>query len=505
MVPAFFSHVIVLFVLLQIALLVQAQDVDALRQAFEEADIAAVFPDDSAYANASMPYNLRYTVRPVAITYPSTPEQVSVVVSAGAARGLSVTTRSGGHSYIAGGLGGKDGALVVDMSNFKAVVVNEADSTAEVGAGVLLGDLALALNAYGRALPHGRCPTVGAGGHTTGGGYGHTSRMWGLLLDHLVSATVILGNGTIVETSKSQNADLFWSIRGAGASFGVVTSFIFATEPVPSLGGTAFRYGWNLTATEANDALQAFQTFVQGDIPLTFGAQLNFNQSTALGYVNMEYFGELWGDSAELDEINGRFLDQLNAPDSTEIFSGDWITVLNASAWGDLNTSATDPQHITFYIKSLMVPEPDGFSPSAIEAFIAYLTSEMSVTLDLSWFVEIELYGGTNSAINAVPANETAFAHRNKMFTLQMTALSPDFQPPFPEEGFAFIDGMADSIIQNEPKDWPYGAYVNYPDPRLQQWKKLYYGDHYEELSYFKDIYDPGNVFSFPQAIEPKS
>ncbi|KAL1738234.1 hypothetical protein HDZ31DRAFT_26716, partial [Schizophyllum fasciatum] len=211
----------------------QAQDPSALRRALDEAGVAAVFPEDAAYANASTAYNLRYTIDPIVIAYPTTAEQVGAAVLAGAEQGLAVTARSGGHSYVAGGLGGKNGSLVVDMSNFKAIVVDEATNTVEVGAASRLGDVACVLNDYGRALPHGRCTTVGVGGHATGGGYGHHSRMWGLLLDRIVSGTVVLGNGSVITVSDDEHRELFWGIRGAGASLGIVTSFVLATEPAP--------------------------------------------------------------------------------------------------------------------------------------------------------------------------------------------------------------------------------------------------------------------------------
>ncbi|KAL1664749.1 hypothetical protein GGF50DRAFT_54153 [Schizophyllum commune] len=513
-----FLHFLVVLTLLGATHCARALDVDALRGALEDAEVVAVFRDDSGYMNASLAYNLRYNVSPVAIAYPSTPQQVSAVVQAGGAQGLAVTARSGGHSYIAAGLGGRDGALVVDMSNFDKTRVNEMDNTATVGAGVLLGDLALALNQYGRALPHGRCPTVGyAPSFTMIHGYGHTSRMWGMLLDHIVSVTVVLADGFIVTASESENADLFWAIRGAGPSFGIVLEFVFATEPIP-LSGTAFRYGWNLTAADAIHALASFQYFVESDIPPTFGAQLNFNKSTAMGYVNAEYFGEHWGDPTTLEEINERFLNELPFPDSVDSFYGNWITVLNASAWGDLNTSATPPQHSTFYIKSLMVPKAKGLSPPAIDASIQFLTGERSVTSDVSWFVEIELYGGSGSAINTFATDKTAFPHRDKVFTMQPAALSPNDQPPYPDEGFSFLDGLVDTVIESEPVSWPYGAYVNYADARLENCnadyraentdpayfsgQTLYFGDNYKKLSRLKRLYDPDNHFRFPQSIE---
>ncbi|TRM58218.1 hypothetical protein BD626DRAFT_512592 [Schizophyllum amplum] len=482
------------------ARLSSAQDLGALREALDAAKVSAVFQEDQAYGNASTAYNLRYTIAPVAVTYPTTSEQVGAVVAAGAAQDLDVTARSGGHSYVAGGLGGKNGTLVVDMSGFKTIAVNEATNTVEIGAGNRLGDVARILNEYGRALPHGRCTTVGVGGHATGGGYGHHSRMWGLLLDRAVSETVVLSNGSVVTVSEDENPDLFWGIRGAGASLGIVTSYVFATEPVPPLGGTTFQYNWDFTAEEASHALGSYQDFVQSGIPATLGGELVLNKGSVSSNLAVQYFGVHWDDPATFNDTIAPYMDLFREPDSSNVTQGDWITVLAAWVFGELDTSTMEPYHDTFYAKSLLTPEKEGMSAEAIDAFIEYLTTD-GFESDLSWFVEVELYGGSNSAINAVPADKTAFAHRDKLFNLQLYASAASL-PSFPDAGFSFVDGMANSIIQNEPVDWPYGAYVNYPDDRLQDWQRLFYGGHYERLTELKSVYDPMDIFQFPHSIE---
>jgi len=110
--------------------------------------------------------NLRYTFHPAAIVYPNNAEDVSTAIKIGAQYNHQVVARSGGHSYVANGLGGKDGLLVVDMSNFKTVSVDLTTNIATIGAGNRLGDIALFLNNNGRAMPHGSCPYVGIGGHS---------------------------------------------------------------------------------------------------------------------------------------------------------------------------------------------------------------------------------------------------------------------------------------------------------------------------------------------------
>jgi len=140
-------------------------------------------------------------------------------------------------------------------------------------------------------------------------------------------------------------------------------------------------------------------------------------------------------------------------------------------------------------------------SAAALNAFMSYL-GDSGFTANTNWFVEIELYGGTNSAINNVPFDATAFAHRSSMFTIQFYTSSPGGVPPFPTEGFSLLDGMVSSIVDNEPADWDYGAYPNYIDDQLANWQTLYYKTNYPQLQSLKDQYDPNDTFNFPVSIE---
>ena len=115
-----------------------------------------------------------------------------------------------GHSYTAYGVGGRDGALVVDLAMLQAVTVNTQNGQATVQTGNRLGDMAIALYAQGRALSHGTCPWVGTGGHISAGGYGMLARHYGITLDSVIGHQVVLANGSIVTTSASENSELFW-------------------------------------------------------------------------------------------------------------------------------------------------------------------------------------------------------------------------------------------------------------------------------------------------------
>jgi len=136
-----------------------------LKSRLDSFGIFASFPGDATYALASSPFNLRFSFKPAAITYPKTVLEISEIVKIGRAEELPVVARSGGHSYIANGLGGRNGALVVDLRNVGNITIDTTKGTATFGTGNRLGDIAAALGKAGRGLPHGSCAYVGIGGH----------------------------------------------------------------------------------------------------------------------------------------------------------------------------------------------------------------------------------------------------------------------------------------------------------------------------------------------------
>ncbi|KAK0240537.1 hypothetical protein EDD85DRAFT_788572 [Armillaria nabsnona] len=452
--------------------LIMAQDLRRLRKTLAAGDVYTLFPGDNGYPQTTQPYNGRFIIEPIAIAYPRNADQVSTAIKAGAEQNICVVSRGGGHSYIANGLGGKNGSLVVDMSNFSNVTLDVSTNLAIIQPGSRLGDIALALNDHGRAIPHGHCSTVGLGGHAAHGAWGFVSRQWGLTLDHIVSAQLVLANGSITTVSEDNNPELFWGVRGSASSFGVVTSYEFSTVAVPEE-GTYFVYNWNILFRAAF---------------LTLGLELRLLRGNIVGNLSMQLDGAYFGSHESFTEIIQPYLDTLPPSGLTAITQGNWIETVAALTFGALNTSTQAPFNDTFYAKSLMIPEDSPLSRRAIDALMSYLDA-VGFRTDVLWFVEIELYGGSNSAINLVPLDETAFVHRNKLFNMQLYASS--VVPPYPTDGFVFLDD-----------DWDYGTYINYPDNRLDNWQDLYYDSHYTRLQALKKEFDPSNVFNFPLAIE---
>ncbi|KDQ16761.1 hypothetical protein BOTBODRAFT_172866 [Botryobasidium botryosum FD-172 SS1] len=453
------------------------------------ANITTVEPSDQGYPAASAPFNQRLAFRPAAIVYPNTPHDVSQVVKCAASQGLAVNARSGGHSYAAYGLGGEDGHVIVDLSKLKSITLDKSSWNVVSETGNLLGELAVSLwNQGQRALPHG---TLGNGGHAAFGGFGPFSRVGGLLLDRILSADVVLANGTLVTASTTQNSDLFWAVRGAGASFGIVTSWTFATLPAPKDNiYWEINYSNALSESTFIDALDAMQTFVLTTLSDEFSMQTVVGGGG--GGLYLSFQGGYFGKKSDFENIIAPFMAAL--PDGSQLTSSSsgWLEFLKRENGDEsLDTSQAEPTD-TFFAKALVTTT--AISKSAWASWAAFLFSS-AVNTDLSWFVEMDLYGG---AVSRVPKNATAFIHRDAIFSIQFYASSQNLQPPYPDDGIPFVTNLLASLDPN-----PQAAYANYVDPTLSatQWQTQYYGDNYQRLTRIKRKYDPDNVFSFPQSI----
>jgi FAD binding domain len=185
---------------------------------------------DPAYDTARKVYNGMIDRRPLLIARCADVADVMTAVRFGRENQMRVSIRCGGHN--AAGLGVCDDGLVIDLSLLRYTHVDPGARTVRAGGGCTWADVDHATHAFGLAVPSGVLSTTGVGGLTLGGGLGHLTRRYGLTIDNLLSADVVLSDGSLVTANESQNADLFWALRGGGGNFGVVTSFVFRAHPV---------------------------------------------------------------------------------------------------------------------------------------------------------------------------------------------------------------------------------------------------------------------------------
>src|SRR5262247_2482216 len=189
-----------------------------------------ITPGDPGYDQARAVYNAMIDKRPAAIARCRDAADVITCVRFAREHGVEIAVRGGGHN--AGGLAVADGALVIDLSLLRSTTVNPENHTVRADAGCTWGDVDHATGAFGMATPSGFLASTGVGGLTLGGGIGYLARRFGLTVDNLLAADVVLAGGTLVTASPASHPDLFWALRGGGGNFGIVTSFTFRCHDI---------------------------------------------------------------------------------------------------------------------------------------------------------------------------------------------------------------------------------------------------------------------------------
>lgn len=385
------------------------------------------------------------------------------------------------------GLGGANGAIVVDMKKFDQFSMDESSYIATIGPGTTLGDVDTELyNAGGRAMAHGICPTIRTGGHLTVGGLGLTARQWGLALDHIEEVEVILANSSVVRASHTQNQDILFAVKGASASFGIVTEFKIRTEPAPGL-AVQYSYTFNLgSAASKAKLVKDWQAFIAQD-NLTW--KFNSNMNIINGDIILE--GIFFGSKKEFDalDLENRFPPK--NPGNILILT-DWLGMISHSL-EDIILRVAGGLPTYFYAKSL------GFTPqalipsSAIDDLFDYIEKTKPGTL--AWFITLSLEGG---AINNVPADATAYGHRDVLHWVQIFAANP--LGPISQATYDFTDGLYNILAKAVPESAEH-AYLGCPDPRMKDAQKAYWRDNLPRLEELKAELDPKDTFHNPQGV----
>src|SRR5688500_10840568 len=225
---------------------------------------------DPSYDEARKIYNAMIDKHPALIAQCSNVADVIAAVNFARDNDIIVAIRGGGHN--GPGLGLVDDGLVIDLSLMNGVRVDPEARAARVEGGAQLGELHHATHAFGLATPSGIISTTGVGGITLGGGIGHLTRQFGLAIDNLLEADVVLADGSFVTASEKQNPALFWALRGGGCNFVVVSSFVFRLRPLPHLSAGPMLWPLERSAevlrwyrdfiTQAPDELNGFFAFL---------------------------------------------------------------------------------------------------------------------------------------------------------------------------------------------------------------------------------------------------
>ncbi|ROT39630.1 hypothetical protein SODALDRAFT_331736 [Sodiomyces alkalinus F11] len=310
----------------------------------------------------------------------------------------------------------------------------------------------------------------------------------GLASDWVIGADVVLDNGTLVHASASENADLFWAIRGAGSSFGIVVDFEVDTfEAPPELTWMTIDTGLT-TAEAAVEGLLAWQDYVENDMP----REMNMRMFISSGGARLEilYHGNEDDARAAIAPLEEPLRLNWNSF-FNRVGTGDWIAQMTAYANGErLDQSYPYNAFDNMYVTSLLTKH---IPQEAMESFVDYWFVARSRSS--SFWLQMDAYGGANSAVTAVSPTESSYAHRDKLWLFQF---STGFRETVP-----FVQGFADSLKDNLAcEDW--GRYINYVDPELSrdQAQLQYYAANLERLQRIKAEVDPNDRFYYPQSVE---
>jgi hypothetical protein len=438
-------------------------------------------PDDGGYDGARKVYNAMIDRRPALIVRPEGADGVARAVAFARDHGLPLAVRGGGHN--GAGLGTCDDGVVVDLSLLKEIEIDPAARTARVGGGCVWGEVDRATGQHGLATPSGIISTTGVGGLTLGGGLGHLTRKFGLAIDNLLEAELVLASGERVRASADEHPDLFWAIRGGGGNFGVVTSFLFRLHDVGTvIAGPTF---WPVEL--GAEVLSAYREFLPA-------APRELNGFFAFHTVPpgppfpeaihlREVCGVVWcylGSEEEATAAMAPFLDALPEP----LLHGP-----HAMAHADLQGAFDGlyPPGDQWYWRADFVKE----IPDEAVAIHARFGAEMPTMKSTMHMYPID------GAAHDVAASDTAWAYRDALWGSVFAGVDPD---P------ANVDVIRRWSIDYFEALHPYsagGAYVNMMMDEGQERVRASYGANYDRLAKVKAAYDPDNLFRVNQNIEP--
>lgn len=456
-----------------------------LSAALPAADVT--FPQAIDYMSRVNTYNTAFTIYPAAVVRPNSTDAVSAAVKCAVKAAVKVQPRCGGHSFADYSIGGESGSLVIDLVQMQHFEMDNSTWQAKIGGGTRLKDVTTRLHdAGGRAMAHGTCPEVGIGGHATIGGLGPTSRQWGAALDHILEVEVVLANGTVTRANEKTQQDLFFAIRGAASSFGIVTEFVVRTEPEPT---DVVEYSYSFVSGAKNMAstFSAWQKFIsKPDLDRRFASQVTITP------IGMIISGTFFGTLNEYTALG--FEKALNATGTVNT-AKDWLGTV--AHWAETEAlAAVSGLAAPFYSKSLNF-RPDTLIPeNTITALFDYLDKADKGTL--IWVVIFDLEGG---AINDTPMEASAYGHRDTLFYIQTYGIGII---TLTDTTRNFLTGINNLIKQQMP-NVTFGAYAGYVDPALgADAQNQYFGTNLPKLESIKAVVDPTEVFWNPQSIKPK-
>ncbi|MFE1463678.1 FAD-binding oxidoreductase [Streptomyces nigra] len=442
-----------------------------------------ITPQDPQYDETRKIYNAMIDRRPAAFAQCVDVADVRTAIACANDTGVELAVRGGGHS--GPGLCLVDDGLVLDLSTMRGVRVDPKTKTAQVAGGAQLGDLDHATHTFDLGVPAGIVSMTGVGGLTLGGGHGYLTRKYGLTIDSLTSADVVLADGSFVTASEEEHPDLFWALRGGGGNFGVVTSFTFRLHPVGTVGfGVTV---WPVDRTP--EVLRWYRDFLPAAPADLYGFFTLFSIPPGPPFPEaihgQKMCGVVWcytGDP-EGDQFE-RLLASVNDPAPPAFhFSAPMPYPAVQSMFDELI-----PKGYQWYWRGDFF---DSISDASIDVHHKY-GENIPTPLSLMHLYPVD------AAAHQLGPDDTAWAYRDAVWSAVIAGVDPD---P------ANADVIRDWAVAYQTDLHPYsmgGSYINFigEGEGTDRVRNTYRG-HYDRLAAVKRTYDPDNFFRANQNIPP--
>ncbi len=431
-----------------------------------------VLPGQSGYEAFARPNNLRYAATlPGGIALCANAHDVSTSILWAREHGVPLVARSGGHSYA--GYSTTHG-LMIDMRAMNGVSLDESTGIVTVGGGARNANVFKALAGRRLAVTHGRCPSVGVAGLVLGGGIGFNMRAHGLTCDKLTATEIVTADGATHALSGAD--ELFWACRGAGGgNFGINTSLALQTYEVGPR--TVFKLNWTAQPERVFAALA--ETLEHA--PPTFGCKISAVAPTATAGVKVQLLGQLDGTQAELRDMLARVY-AIAEPTGVVKTEEYWKA---QELLSEVGAPAYYQERSRFY--------RDAIDDRTIATVFEWLQRYPKTAHEAAFKIF-----QTGERVNAVSPSDTAFVHRSSRWLSSIELYwTKDTPHDTLRHNLDWLDGFYAAIVPLAKG----GAYQNFIDPSLADWKTAYHGANLPRLEAIKKRVDPTGVFAFAEGL----
>ena len=453
----------------------------AARQQLSDFHGRLIGPEDGDYDQARAVYNAMIDRRPGLIARPASPGDVAAAIGFAREHGLPLAIRGGAHN--GAGLGTVEDGVVIDLALLKEIAVDPQARTVRVGGGCTWGEVDRATGEHGLATPSGIISTTGVGGLTLGGGLGYLTRKFGLTIDNLLEAELVLASGEQVRASAEEHPDLFWAIRGGGGNFGVVTSFLFRLHEVGTVvGGPTF---WPVE--DAAEVLSAYRDFLPGAPRELSGFFAFHTVPPAPPFPEdihlREVCGIVWcylGPEEDAQRALAPLLDSVPEP----LMHG--VQPMPHAMLQGLFDGLYPPGDQWYWRADFVAEIPD----EAVQLHTRFGSKLPSMQSTMHMYP-------IDGAAHDVGPTDTAWSYRDANWAAVFAGV---------EANSANADAIRRWSVEYQEALHPYsagGAYVNMMMEEGEDRVRASYRGNYARLAQIKRIYDPENLFRINQNIPP--